>query len=58
VNGLSTSLPPDIQEKLLHSIPGLENAQIMRYAYAIEYDYVNQKKYFLHWNAEKSKVCG
>ena len=44
VNGLSTSLPPDIQEKLLHSIPGLENAQIMRYAYAIEYDYINPEE--------------
>lgn len=40
VNGLSTSLPFDIQEKVLHSIEGLENAKITRYGYAIEYDYV------------------
>ncbi len=38
VNGLSTSLPKDVQEKMVHSIPGLENAQIVRYGYAIEYD--------------------
>jgi tRNA uridine 5-carboxymethylaminomethyl modification enzyme len=41
VNGISTSLPPHIQEQIVHSIPGLENATILRYAYAIEYDYVN-----------------
>ncbi|RDU58270.1 tRNA uridine-5-carboxymethylaminomethyl(34) synthesis enzyme MnmG [Helicobacter sp. MIT 99-5507] len=40
VNGLSTSLPFDIQEKVIHSISGLENARITRYGYAIEYDYV------------------
>jgi len=39
VNGLSTSLPEDAQEALLRSIPGLEHAQIMRYGYAIEYDF-------------------
>ncbi|MCE3039436.1 tRNA uridine-5-carboxymethylaminomethyl(34) synthesis enzyme MnmG [Helicobacter anatolicus] len=41
INGLSTSLPFDIQEKMIHSITGLENARITRYGYAIEYDYVN-----------------
>jgi tRNA uridine 5-carboxymethylaminomethyl modification enzyme len=40
VNGISTSLPPEIQERIVHSIPGLEQARIMRYAYAIEYDYI------------------
>ncbi|MBC8384626.1 MAG: tRNA uridine-5-carboxymethylaminomethyl(34) synthesis enzyme MnmG [Candidatus Cloacimonetes bacterium] len=40
VNGVSTSLPPDIQDRVIASIPGLENAKIMRYGYAIEYDYV------------------
>lgn len=40
VNGLSTSLPKDIQEKMLTTIPGLENAKIARYGYAVEYDYV------------------
>ncbi|MCX7981744.1 MAG: tRNA uridine-5-carboxymethylaminomethyl(34) synthesis enzyme MnmG [Syntrophales bacterium] len=38
--GLGNSLPPDIQEKIVHSVPGLEEAEIMRFAYAIEYDYV------------------
>ncbi len=40
VNGISNSLPPDVQRDLLASIPGLENASILRYAYAIEYDYI------------------
>ncbi len=39
-NGISTSLPYDVQLRLVRSIPGLEEAQIMRPAYAIEYDYV------------------
>lgn len=40
VNGVSTSLPFEVQYAMIHSIVGLENAQIMRPAYAIEYDYV------------------
>ncbi len=39
VNGLSTSLPRDVQEKMVRTIVGLENARIVRYGYAIEYDY-------------------
>jgi tRNA uridine 5-carboxymethylaminomethyl modification enzyme len=39
VNGLSTSLPADVQLDLLHSIPGLEHARMTRAGYAIEYDY-------------------
>ncbi|MCH9614642.1 MAG: tRNA uridine 5-carboxymethylaminomethyl modification enzyme MnmG [Chlamydiia bacterium] len=39
VNGISTSLPFDVQESMLRSIPGFEAAEIMRFAYAIEYDY-------------------
>jgi tRNA uridine 5-carboxymethylaminomethyl modification enzyme len=39
VNGISTSLPRDVQDRMLRLIPGLENAQIMRYGYAVEYDY-------------------
>ncbi|MFA9372592.1 MAG: tRNA uridine-5-carboxymethylaminomethyl(34) synthesis enzyme MnmG [Poseidonibacter sp.] len=41
VNGLSTSLPIDVQKQMIHSIAGLENAKIIRYGYAIEYDYVD-----------------
>jgi tRNA uridine 5-carboxymethylaminomethyl modification enzyme len=40
LNGLSTSLPMDVQEEFIHSIPGLENARIVRYGYAIEYDFI------------------
>ncbi|MFN4044091.1 tRNA uridine-5-carboxymethylaminomethyl(34) synthesis enzyme MnmG [Limnobacter sp.] len=42
-NGVSTSLPFDVQLKLLHSIKGLENAYIMRPGYAIEYDYFDPR---------------
>ncbi|GGD41721.1 tRNA uridine 5-carboxymethylaminomethyl modification enzyme MnmG [Malaciobacter pacificus] len=41
INGLSTSLPIDVQKEMIHSIVGLENAKIIRYGYAIEYDYVD-----------------
>lgn len=41
INGLSTSLPIDVQKEMIHSIQGLENAKIVRYGYAIEYDYVD-----------------
>jgi len=39
-NGLATSIPRDVQEEMIHSIPGLEDAEITRYGYAIEYDFV------------------
>lgn len=39
VNGISTSLPRDVQDSIFRQISGLENAQIMRYGYAVEYDY-------------------
>lgn len=39
VNGLSTSLPRDVQDAIFRQIPGLEQAEIMRYGYAVEYDY-------------------
>ena len=38
IQGFSTSLPTDVQHRMLHSLPGFEHAEIMRYAYAIEYD--------------------
>ena len=38
-NGISTSLPRDVQDALIPMIPGLEHAEIMRYGYAVEYDY-------------------
>ncbi|HOI85041.1 MAG TPA: tRNA uridine-5-carboxymethylaminomethyl(34) synthesis enzyme MnmG [Acholeplasmataceae bacterium] len=41
VQGFSTSLPRHIQEKMIRTIPGLENVRIIRYAYAIEYDAIN-----------------
>lgn len=41
VQGLSTSLPYDVQEQMIRTIPGLENVQIMRYGYAIEYDCID-----------------
>ena len=40
-NGISTSLPLDVQEALIATIPGLERARIVRPGYAIEYDYVD-----------------
>jgi tRNA uridine 5-carboxymethylaminomethyl modification enzyme len=39
-NGISTSLPADVQEQMIRLIPGLENAQILRHGYAVEYDMV------------------
>lgn len=47
MQGLSTSMPIDIQEKLVHSIKGLEKTEIMRYAYAIEYDCIDSMDLFL-----------
>jgi len=43
-NGISTSLPVDVQEAFIHTMIGLENVEILRYAYAIEYDYVNPQE--------------
>lgn len=46
INGLSTSLPFDIQLELVHSIPGLEQAQLLRPAYAVEYDFAPPTQMF------------
>lgn len=43
-NGISTSLPADVQEKILRSIPGLEDVEILQPGYAIEYDYVDPRQ--------------
>ena len=41
IDGMSSSMPEDVQEKMYRSVPGLENAKIVRNAYAIEYDLIN-----------------
>ena len=43
-NGISTSLPADVQEQFIHTMKGLENVEILRPAYAIEYDYVDPQE--------------
>lgn len=56
VNGFSTSLPKDIQERALKTIPGLEHAIIEKYGYAVEYDFFYP--YQLHYTLESKKVHG
>ncbi len=55
INGISTSLPPNVQEAIVHSIPGLEQARLMRYAYAIEYDYIAPEEIQLSLETKKIK---
>ena len=55
-NGISNALPADVQEKMLRSIPGLENVEIEEWAYAIEYDYVDPRS--LNRTLETKKVPG
>lgn len=43
-NGISTSLPEEVQAAIIKSIPGLENARVIRYGYAIEYDFVDPRE--------------
>jgi len=54
VNGLSTSLPFDVQLAMVHSVPGLENAHLLRPAYAVEYDYAPPTQ--LYATLESKKV--
>jgi len=56
VNGFSNSLPAEMQEKILRTITGLEKAQIIRYGYAIEYDYIMPTE--LYATMETKKVSG
>src|SRR5215213_5153325 len=44
LNGISTSLPPDVQDAVVRSLPGFEQAKIARYGYAVEYDFVNPQQ--------------
>ncbi|MDD5764858.1 MAG: tRNA uridine-5-carboxymethylaminomethyl(34) synthesis enzyme MnmG [Candidatus Marinimicrobia bacterium] len=56
INGFSTSLPLDVQEKAIHSIPGLEKAEIARPGYAVEYDFF--PSYQLNSCLETKKIRG
>jgi tRNA uridine 5-carboxymethylaminomethyl modification enzyme len=55
-NGISTSLPADVQEQMVRLIPGLENAKILRHGYAVEYDMVWPKE--IRSTLETKKVSG
>ncbi|MFZ8865163.1 MAG: tRNA uridine-5-carboxymethylaminomethyl(34) synthesis enzyme MnmG [Rickettsiales bacterium] len=55
-NGLSTSLPEEVQEAYIHSIKGLENCKITQYGYAIEYDYIDPRE--LKLTLESKKISG
>lgn len=56
VNGISTSLPRDVQDAMFRHIPGLERAEIMRYGYAVEYDYSPPEQ--LDATLETKRVAG
>ncbi|MBP3954983.1 tRNA uridine-5-carboxymethylaminomethyl(34) synthesis enzyme MnmG [Gemmata sp. G18] len=55
-NGISTSLPKDVQAEMLKRIPGLENAEVMRWGYAVEYDFAPPTQ--LHPTLETKPVAG
>ncbi len=44
LQGFSTSMPPEVQELMVHSLPGLEHAKILKYGYAIEYDAIDSRQ--------------
>ncbi|MDC6475853.1 tRNA uridine-5-carboxymethylaminomethyl(34) synthesis enzyme MnmG [Candidatus Pelagibacter sp.] len=52
-NGISTSLPEDVQQEICNNISGLENAKIIRPGYAIEYDYIDPRELFLTLETKK-----
>lgn len=54
INGMSTSLPPEVQQEMIHSVKGMENAKIVRYGYAIEYDFVDPRE--LKHSLETKKI--
>ena len=56
LQGFSTSMPPEVQDRMVRSLPGMENAVMMRYAYAIEYDCVDPTE--LYATLETKKVRG
>ncbi|SMP87584.1 glucose-inhibited division protein A [Epsilonproteobacteria bacterium SCGC AD-311-C15] len=56
INGMSTSLPPDVQQDMIRSVKGMENAKIVRYGYAIEYDFVDPRE--LKHSLETKKIKG
>ncbi|QEF96654.1 tRNA uridine 5-carboxymethylaminomethyl modification enzyme MnmG [Stieleria maiorica] len=56
VNGISTSLPRDVQDEMFRLIPGLERASIMRYGYAVEYDFCPPTQLWPH--LESKRVSG
>jgi len=60
VLGLSTSLPEEVQVELVHTVPGLEEAEVMRAGYAIEYDYVvpTQLRHTLETKLVRGLFCG
>jgi tRNA uridine 5-carboxymethylaminomethyl modification enzyme len=53
LQGFSTSMPYDVQEEMVHSLPGLEHAEIVKYAYAIEYDAIDARTL---WPSLESKI--
>lgn len=55
-NGISTSLPKDVQQAMLRLIPGLEKAEVMRWGYAVEYDYAPPTQ--LHATLETKRIEG
>ncbi|MCI9379259.1 MAG: tRNA uridine-5-carboxymethylaminomethyl(34) synthesis enzyme MnmG [Eubacterium sp.] len=60
ISGMSSSLPEDVQQKMYRTVPGLENAKIVRNAYAIEYDCINPNQLFpsLEFKTIKGLFCG